>query len=250
MLRSRIIPCLLIHNGGLVKTINFKDHKYVGDPLNAVKIFNEKCADEIIITDISGGGPDFEFIEQIVSECFMPVCYGGGIRSVTDIQKIMSLGVEKVCLRTLVMEDDQELISAINNFGSSAIVASLDIKETIFGLNLLTRNRAKRIHAKGLTNLIEVLIEMGVGELIFQSVNSDGTLRGYDFKLMDRFAQNCSVPCLISGGCSSNNDIDLAFKKKYDGVVVGRHFVLKPPQNGVLIQYPNEDLFDRIVSNR
>ena len=180
----------------------------------------------------------------------MPVCYGGGIRSVTDIQNIMSLGVEKVCLRTLAMENDRELVAAIKNFGSSAIVASIDIKETIFGLNLLTRNKVRRIRAADLKNLIEVLIEIGVGELIFQSVNADGTLLGYDFKLMDQFIQNCSVPCLISGGCSSNNEIETAFRKKYDGVVVGRHFVLKPPQNGVLIQYPNEDLFDKIVSNR
>ena len=211
--RPRIIPNLTIKNRELIKTKKFKAWKYLGDPLNAVKIFNEKCADEIIITDISGGGPDFEFIEQIVSECFMPVCYGGGIRSVVDIQKIMSLGVEKVCLRTLAMENDRELVTAINNFGSSAIVASLDIKETIFGLNLLTRNGVRRIRAAELKNLIEVLIEIGVGELIFQSVNADGTLLGYDFKLMDQFIQNCSVPCLISGGCSSNNDIETAFRK-------------------------------------
>ena len=248
--RPRIIPNLTIKNRELIKTKKFKDWKYLGDPINVVKIFNEKCADEIIISDITGGNPDFEFIEQIVSECFMPVCYGGGIRSVDDIQKIMSLGVEKVCLRTLAIDNDQEFVTAINNFGSSAIVASLDIKETIFGLNLITRNRIRRIRAADLKNLIEVLIEMGVGELIFQSVNADGTLRGYDFKLMDQFIQNCSIPCLISGGCSSNKDIEEAFRKKYDGVVVGRHFALKPPQNGVLIQYPNEDLFDRIVSNR
>lgn len=248
--RPRIIASLTIKNHELVKTKNFKTWKYLGDPINAVKIFNDKNADELMITDISNSKPDLNFIEKVSSECFMPVCYSGGIRSIQDISEIMKLGIEKVCVRSLSLNNQSELVKAINTFGSSAIVVSLDIKKSIFGYNLLHRGRSKNFTLKTLRNHIRDLISKGVGEIIFQSVNADGTLSGFDFKMIDKLITGCSVPCLISGGCKSNDDITEAFKRNYDGVVVGRFFVLKPPQDGVLIQYPREDLFERIIEQR
>ena len=251
MLRPRIIPNLTIKHGELVKTQNFKNWKYIGDPINAVKIFNEKCADEILITDISADNViKFDQLEEIVSECFMPVCYSGNIRTVEDVSKLMKLGIEKICVRSLAFDKLCEIERIIEKFGTAAVVAVLDLRKTLTGFQLLSSSKAKRTRMELVYQHLQRLIDIGVGEIILNSVNRDGTLKGYDFELFDDFLAECPVPCLISGGCSSDQNIFQAFVKGYDGVIVGRHFVMKPPQDGVLIQYPSEVFFQKVIKER
>ena len=184
MLRPRIIPCLLIHNGGLVKTVKFSDPKYVGDPLNAVRIFNEKEVDELMVIDIDasrlGNSPNETLIAQMAAECRMPLCYGGGIKSVNQIERLISLGVEKVAISSAAVNDPSLVSKASNCVGSQSLVGVIDIMETgIFKKSeVVILNATKRTRVDPIT-LAKKLDNLGVGEIVLNSVDRDGCMNGY-----------------------------------------------------------------------
>jgi cyclase len=245
MLRSRITPCLLVHKKGLVKTTNFKDPKYVGDPLNAVKIFNEKEVDELIVLDIDATsenrGPDFELIKNLAIECRMPFCYGGGVTTVEQAKKIISLGAEKVALSAAAINNTNILKQIGNAVGVQSVVVVLDIKKKkLFnGYEIVTHNAKKTANVK-LNDFIKQLVEIGIGELVINSVDNDGKMQGFDFKLFDLIREQTDMPMTLMGGAGSLEDIKEAINKyKTIGVAAGSLFVFKGKYRAVLINYPD-----------
>lgn len=243
LLRKRIIPVLLLQGRGLVKTKQFSDPVYIGDPVNAVKIFNEKEVDELILLDISDrtreSGPDFDYLREIASECFMPLCYGGGIRSTEDIRKLLRTGVEKVAVNTRAANTPDLIEEAAKTFGSSTLVVSIDVKKDIFGRYSVVTAGGKRK-----TNLnpekFAVLAErLGAGELLVQSVDRDGIMKGYDTALLKKVVSAVGIPVVACGGAGSIKDIDLVFSEAgVSAAAAGSIFVFKGKHRAVLINYP------------
>ena len=246
MLLPRIIPFLLIKNGGLVKTTKFSNPKYVGDPLNAVKIFNEKFVDEIVILDIEASknnkAPDFKLIEKLARECRMPLCYGGGIKNIDEIEKIVNLGVEKVALSSILIEDKNLIYEAVKRFGSQSIVAVFDFKKSSFlnKYNIFVNNGRKKCNLDPV-KLTKEIASMGIGELIINSIDCDGLRSGYDMGLINLIkSQIPNIPITFVGGAGSLNDINSLIENfKYVGAGAGSLFVFKGKFKAVLINYPS-----------
>lgn len=245
MLRSRIIPCLLVHKKGLVKTMNFKNPKYVGDPLNAVKIFNEKEVDELIVLDIDASkekrAPNFEMIKNLAVECRMPFCYGGGITTIEEARKIISLGAEKVALSSAAIENLNLCKEIGNVIGNQSVVVVIDVKKKKMfgGYDVYTINGTKKSKWK-LTELVKELDKIGIGEIVINSIDNDGTMGGYDLDLAESVRENCYMPLTILGGAGSLEDVrDVISKFKIIGVAAGSLFVFKGKYRAVLINYPN-----------
>ena len=244
MLKSRVIPCLLVHKNGLYKTVNFKDHKYVGDPLNAVRIFNEKQVDELIIIDIDktklNQEPNYDFIEKIATQCRMPLCYGGGIKKISQIERIISLGVEKVGISSGAIENPNLIYEASNKFGSQSIVFIMDIKKNRFRKNLyqlFTHNGSKNTGLDPIETAKE-MESIGAGEIVVNSINRDGTLKGYDDYIIEKIYENISIPLTALGGLGNITDLVSMIKKyKLIGLSGGSFFVFKGKYRAVLIQY-------------
>lgn len=247
MLRPRIIPCLLVKNGGLVKTVQFGSAKYVGDPLNAVRIFNEKEVDEIAVVDIDatakGREPDYTLVKNLAAECRMPLCYGGGIRNVQQVERIISLGVEKVALSAAAIERPLLLAEASERVGNQSLVLVMDIRKT--GLfrryEVFTHNgtRATGISPVEMARRAEAL---GVGEFVVNSIDRDGTAKGYDLDLIREVREAVGVPITALGGCGSSNHIAQLFKEcGIIGAGAGSFFVFKGKYRAVLISYPNPE---------
>lgn len=252
MLRSRIIPCLLVHNKGLVKTTEFKDPKYVGDPINAVKIFNEKEADELIVLDIDATaekrGPDFEMIRNLAVECRMPFCYGGGITSVAEAKKIIGLGVEKIAISAAAINNPSLIKEMAKAVGTQSVVIVLDVKKKgLFGeFEIFTHNGKERTGIK-LNNFLEILNETGIGELVINSIEDDGKMSGYNFKLFDIAREIMDVPMTILGGAGCLEDIQTAIKRyRTIGAAAGSLFVFKGKYKAVLINYPKRQERDKL----
>jgi cyclase len=228
-----------------VKTTNFKDPKYVGDPLNAVKIFNEKEVDELIVLDIDATtenrGPDFDLIKNLAIECRMPFCYGGGITTVEQAKKIISLGAEKVALSNAAINNTIILKQIGNAVGIQSVVVVLDIKKKkLFGGYEIVTHNAKKIANVKLIDFIKQLVEIGIGELVINSVDNDGKMLGFDFKLFDLIRDQTDMPMTIMGGAGSLEDIQEAINKyKTIGVAAGSLFVFKGKYRAVLINYPD-----------
>jgi cyclase len=243
MLKERVIPCLLLKNGGLVKTTKFRDPKYVGDPINAIRIFNEKEVDELLVLDIAASRerrePNFDLIGQFTGECFMPLCYGGGIRSLDQARRLFALGIEKVCLQTAVL-DDLTLISSIaDQYGNQAVVASIDIKKAMFrGYRLYSSARGGYLEKAWHQHLIDV-VRAGAGEVMLNAVDRDGTMEGMDLELICQAAGSISVPLIAVGGVGSLCDIRAAVDAGASAVAAGAFFVFHGPHRAVLITYPS-----------
>ncbi len=245
MLRSRITPCLLVHKKGLVKTVAFENPKYVGDPINAVKIFNEKEVDELFVIDIDATvedrGPDFNLIKNLAVECRMPFCYGGGITSVEQARKIISLGVEKIAISSAAI-DNPELLKEIRDaIGSQSVVVVLDVKKKgIFGNYEIYTHNGKKSSKYKLKDYLTILNEIGIGEIVVNSIDEDGKMKGYDFKLFDFVRELTNMPMTILGGAGSLDDISNAIGRyKTIGVAAGSLFVFKGKYKAVLINYPD-----------
>ena len=244
MLRSRIIPILLVQNKGLVKTTKFRAPKYVGDPINAVRIFNEKEADELCVFDIDatvqGSRPDFSLIEKLAGECRMPLCYGGGVSSVEDALRILSLGVEKVALSSSAV-NRPELVSQIaRKAGAQSVAVVLDIKRAMFGGLKLTTHNASVSQSIDPLEFAEQMEAMGAGEIILNFVDLDGTMNGYDIKVVKKFRDKLSLPITAVGGCGSDDDLrELMYEFSPIGCAAGSYFVFKGKYKAVLISYPN-----------
>jgi cyclase len=252
MLQHRVIPCLLLRNGGLVKTYKFAHPKYVGDPINAIRIFNEKEVDELLVLDIeaskSKSEPDYDLIEQFAGECFMPLCYGGGITSVDQARRLFSLGVEKVSLQAGAL-GNLDLVSAIATlYGNQSVVVSIDIKTNLLGRHKLYSSVAGKNLNIDWLNFLKMAVEAGAGEILLNGVDRDGTMSGMDLPLIERAASVCSVPLIACGGAGSLDDIKKAAQAGASAVACGAFFVYHGPHRAVLITYPKyaelTNLFD------
>lgn len=242
MLQPRIIPCLLIQDKGLVKTINFKQSKYVGDPINAVRIFNEKKVDELTVFDISATvknvEPDFKMIENLASECRMPFCYGGGIKTLDQAKKILSLGVEKIALSSVVLDTPEIITSLSQDVGSQSVVVVIDVKKKFFGGYDIYSHNGTIKRNFSLVDFVSKIQSLGAGEIILNSIDNDGLMQGYDLNLIRKLKNIIKVPLTALGGCGQINDIQhLIDEFGVIGVAVGSLFVFKGKYKAVLINY-------------
>lgn len=255
MLRSRIIPCLLVHHKGLVKTVNFKDPRYVGDPLNAVKIFNEKEVDELMVLDIDATrenrGPDFELIRNLAVECRMPFGYGGGVTTVEEAKKIINLGAEKVAINAMVMKDMSIVEKIGKAVGVQSVVVVIDVaKKGLFKneYEVYTHNVRRKTGLK-LKDYLSRLNQYEIGEIVVNSIDRDGNMTGYDYDLIDMVRSLTDVPLTAVGGAGSYEDIkSLISRYKIIGAAAGSIFVFKGKYKAVLISYPDKKEKNDILS--
>lgn len=256
MLRPRIIPCLLVHNGGLVKTVKFGDGKYVGDPINAVRIFNEKEVDELIVADIDatveGREPDYVLIRNLATECRMPLCYAGGVTSVQQVERIISLGVEKVALSSAAVARPALVTEAAMRVGSQSLVVVIDVKR----IGLLRRyevftHNGRRNAGVTAVDFARRAEAAGAGEIVVNSIDRDGAMQGYDLELMAQIRDAVSVPLTALGGAGSLADIaTLIGQHGIIGAAAGSLFVFKGKYRAVLINYPSSGERDALYAGR
>lgn len=242
MYRPRLIPVLLLSAGRLVKTSKFSSPRYVGDPINAVRIFNDKEVDELVLLDIDAGRtgvePDYALLEEIVSEAFIPITYGGGIKSLAQARRIHSLGIERISVNSAAMQDLGLVRELSDELGASAVVGSLDIKRTRFhGELLFDSARGKTLRKRWEVHVRE-LVAGGVGEILLQCVDRDGTRRGLDLDQIEKVVQVSDVPVIAAGGLASLDDMQQGIKAGAAAVAGGAFFVYHGKHDAVLIQYP------------
>lgn len=240
---KRVIPCLLLRNNGLVKTVRFKESVYIGDPINAVKIFNEKEVDELIFLDIdatkNNKEPSFELISNIASECFMPFAYGGGIKSIEQIEKIIKSGAEKIVINTSAFQHRGFIKEAADRFGSSTIVVSIDIKKGFFDGNTVYIRGGSKNTGKNPVEYAKEMEDEGAGELFINSIDRDGLMQGYDLELIKSISNAVKIPVIACGGAGKLEDFKAAIQ--YGGasaVSAGSFFVFQGKRRAVLITYP------------
>ncbi len=254
MKRIRVIPVLLVHKNGLVKSEKFKNYRYVGDPINAVKIFNEKEVDELAFIDISASkekrSPDIKRIREIAGEAFMPLAYGGGITSINEVKEILFSGIEKVTINKSAIGDPSLITKIAERFGSQSVVVCIDVNKNILG-----RYRVYSDNGQKKTSLDPVdwairCEKYGAGEILLNDISRDGTYRGYNLELIKAVSQVVSIPVVACGGAGSIEDFRLAVKEAgASAVSAGSMFVFQRPHNAVLISYPSqEDLNLRLYS--
>lgn len=254
MLRQRVIPCLLLRRGGLVKTRKFKHPKYVGDPINAIRIFNEKEVDELVVLDIDasrdGSDPNYTLIEQFAAECFMPLCYGGGIRTIEQAQRLFALGVEKVSIQTAALRDLDLISRLAKQFGSQSVVASIDVKTDWLGRRRLFSAAASKFHSFSWQEYLARVERAGAGEIFLNSVDRDGEMAGMDLNLIRDIAQRVNVPIIAAGGVGSLADIASGLLSGASAVAAGAFFVYHGPHRAVLITYPSPDEIDVVLGTK
>ncbi len=238
----RIIPCLLLHNGGLCKTVSFRRPSYVGDPINAVNIFTEKQADELLLLDIDatvhGQGPNLPLIESIASQALMPVAYGGGVRCVDQMERLFSCGVEKVCVSAAALEDPKFISLAAKSFGSQSVVVAIDTALTLTGRRVICSHNARRKWPVGLVQWAREVEDRGAGEIVLNDVPRDGTMLGYDHGLIQEVAKALTIPVVALGGARDFDDMNKAIRVSgASAAAAGSLFVYHGPRRAVLISY-------------
>lgn len=255
MLRPRITPCLLVKDKGLVKTVGFEKPKYVGDPINAVKIFNEKEVDELIVLDIDASreqrDPDYGLIENISVECRMPLCYGGGIHSVEQARRVLSLGVEKIAVSSAATSDLGLVTRIAEQLGKQSVVVVMDLKKRRFGskyeLRIINGTKSVRVDPVQFAQEAE---HSGAGEIVINAIDADGTMRGYDFKAIDPIRAATSLPITVLGGAGSLDDIKSVFERYGTmGAAAGSLFVFKGSFRAVLINYPSAEEREQLYAS-
>lgn len=251
MRRVRVIPALLIEKGGLVKSIKFKDRKYIGDPINAVKIFNEKEVDEIVILDISATaekrGPDLEQIRELASEAFMPMGYGGGVTKLQEIRDLITAGIEKVIINTAAYKNPLLISEGAKFIGSQSIVVSVDVKKNIWGKHKVYVENGSKNTGLDPVSFAKQMEDAGAGELLVNAIDKDGTFEGYDIDLISLISSAVHIPVVALGGAGSLEDFSAGVKAGASAVAAGSFFVYKRPHRAVLISYPNQqDLISKV----
>ena len=251
MLRHRVIPILLLHNDGLVKTKKFLDPIYLGDPINAINIFNDKEVDELVFLDIDATkynkSIDFKLIEDIAQECFMPFAYGGGIKTIEEVERLFTIGVEKVIINTALHNKDL-ILEAISKFGSQSIVASVDIKKDDSAKYKVYSYVNKNTLDNDLLEYIKELEALHIGEILINNVDNDGIQKGYDIEIMNTLSQSVKIPMIACGGASSLDDMKNIIKyTKVSAVAAGSLFVFYGVHNAVLITYPKYKELEKIL---
>lgn len=254
MLKPRVIPCLLLRGQGLYKTIKFAAPKYVGDPVNAVKIFNEKEADELLVLDITATvekrEPNFELIGDIAGECFMPLTYGGGVTSIEQIRKLHRMGVEKVSLNSAAFHNRRLVAESCTTFGSSSIVVAIDVKKTLFGHYEVWINGGKTNTKKDAVRYAEELAELGVGEILVNSIDRDGAMAGFDLNLLKKISSAVATPIIACGGAGTLDHVREAIHTAgVNAVAAGSMFVFHGKHKAVLINYPTPTQLEALQLN-
>lgn len=254
MLKTRVIPSLLIRDNGLVKTVKFDKSKYIGDPINAIKIFNDKEVDELVVLDIEASkrssGINFNLLSRINKEAFMPLGYGGGIKSIEDVKRILGLGYEKIIINSSAINNPDIISEAANVCGSQSVVVCLDIKKSLFGNYLLYNYKRKKTFSIDPFEYIKKMEELGAGELIVYSVDRDGTFSGYDISLLKKVTSIVSIPVVALGGAGKFEDFVDAIKLGgASAVSAGSFFVFHGPHKAVLITYPDKQQLKELLPN-
>lgn len=243
MYRARVIPCLLVRGNGLVKTRKFKEPVYIGDPINAMRIFSDKEVDELVVLDIDasreGREPNYALIEEMAGEAFMPVAYGGGIRTIEQVRRLIRSGIEKVVINSAAIESTDVIRQAADMFGSQAVVGAVDVKKALFG-GYRVIAKSGTVEAKiGLDEHIQRLVSAGVGEIFLNNVDHDGMMAGYDLKLLRNITQKVNVPVVACGGAGTVEHLSQAvIEGGASAVAAGSMFVFHGKHRAVLINYP------------
>ncbi len=243
MLRTRVMPCLLLVDGRLVKTIKFKKPSYIGDPINAIKIYNEKEVDELIFLDITATAhrrkPPFNLLEEVAGECFMPFTYGGGVRTIEDMKRIYALGVEKIAVNSFAIENPDFVKQASALFGSQSVVVSIDVKKTFTGKFVLYDPSRKKKTAIEPVDFARRMQDLGAGEILLNSVDRDGTMDGFDIDLIRMVTDAVSIPVIACGGAGVIHDFEQAAKKgNASAIAAGSMFIYQGKNRAVLINFP------------
>ena len=244
-LRPRVIPVLLLQGEGLVKSVSFGEHRYIGDPINAVKIYNDSEVDEIVLLDIRSGvdgkSPQFEKLTEIVSESFIPLTYGGAIRTIEDAERLIKLGIEKLSFNTACFKDPELIRRCVNSFGSSAVVASIDVRKSFFsGYECYVSAGTQSTKCK-VSDFLRRVEDLGVGEILLTSIDHEGRQKGLDLKLIELAAQIVKVPLIAHGGVGELNHIKQGILYGANAVAAGSLFVYHGKLNGILINYPKQE---------
>jgi cyclase len=252
MLMPRVMPCLLLKNGSLVKTVKFNNPGYIGDPINAIRIYNEKEVDELIFLDITATiekrEPPYKVLSEIASECFMPVTYGGGVRDVETIRRILSLGIEKVSINSHAVENPEFVRSAAERFGSSTIVVSMDVRRKIFGRYEVVIHGGRKGTGLDPVEFASVMEKLGAGELLLTAVDRDGTQEGYDIDLIKSVTRSVGIPVIACGGAGNIDDFGLAVKEGgASACATGSMVVYFGRNRAVLINYPERDKLEAVL---
>jgi cyclase len=253
MRRVRVIPVLQIENRKLVKTIGFKSPSYVGDPLNALRILNEKQVDEVAVVDIGATQkkkPDMDFIHQLASECFMPMSYGGGISSVDQVREIFQLGIEKIIIGASFYKRPDFVTDISKQFGSQSVMVSVDVKKNWLGIQRVFINHGTIDTGHSPVSYAALAQTAGAGELLLQSIERDGSFKGYDFNLIEKVSKSVTIPVVPLGGANSITDFLKALQVGASAVAAGSMFVFKGPHKAVLINYPDQEALVENFYNR
>ncbi len=253
MFRARVIPCLLLERGRLVKTVRFRRPQYVGDPVNAVRIFNDREVDELVVLDISatraGSEPPFDLLADLASECFMPLTYGGGVNSLQQIERLFKIGLEKIAINSAAFVQPELIRQASDVFGSQSILVSMDVKQSWL--------RGYEVYAHGGTvgtkfdpiTYARRAEEFGAGELLLTSIDRDGTMKGYDLDLVSQVASEVQIPVVACGGAGATDDLAQVIKQGgAAAAAAGSLFVFHGRYRAVLINYPSPQALHEILT--
>lgn len=239
---NRVIPCLLLQDGGLVKTQQFKKPKYVGDPINAVRILNDKYVDELIFLDISASRlnqePDYDLVERIAGECFMPLCYGGGVKTLEQAKKLVSLGVEKIAVNSACIHHPDLVKELVAELGSQSVVGAMDVKRNFWGNERVYDASRRKMTELTPDEHMQQMVSAGVGEVFVNDVDRDGMFGGYNLELIAKLSQKTSVPLIACGGADDLDDMRQVFASGSSAAAAGSMFVFYGPHRAVLITYP------------
>jgi len=251
MLKTRVMPCLLLSDSRLVKTVRFDNPNYIGDPVNAVKIYNEKEVDELIFLDINATinkkPPSFKTINEISNECFMPLTFGGGIRNIDDMKKIYYSGVEKISINSYALEEPYFIKQASGQFGSQSIVVSIDARLEKTG-EYRVFSHGGRVKTKFSPSEFALMMEKcGAGEILLTSIDKEGTMSGYDTNLIHQVTESVSIPVIACGGAGKIEDFKDAVKAGASAVAAGSMVVYQGKNRGVLINFPKRDELKEVL---
>lgn len=255
MIRPRVIPCLLIKGKGLVKTVQFKNPIYLGDPLNIINIFNKKMVDEMIILDIDATKdkkkPNFELLQRITSICFSPLTYGGAVNNLDDAESLFSIGFEKISLNSAAFSNPSFISELAKRYGNQSVVVSVNIDKDFWGRKRIVNNSLNNIEIKySIPEQIKIFEDFGAGEILINDVNRDGTMKGYDIELINSITRKINIPVIACGGCSSYNDIkEVINNGGASAAAAGSFFVFNGIRKAVLISYPNRTIIKNILNN-
>ena len=252
MLQTRIIPCLLLKDDSLVKTVNFKKPAYIGDPVNTARIFNELEVDELTLLDISATSnkkkPNFKILAELANECFMPLAYGGGINDFEDAKKIFQIGIEKVIINSIAFSKPAFITELAEHFGNQAIVASIDVKKNMFGKYQVFSNSGTKKQKVDPVAWAQELEQLGAGEILLTAIHQEGTWMGFDINIIEKISNAVNIPVIANGGASSIEDIEKAVKQgNASAVSLGSMVVYQNKGMGVLVNFPDTEKLNKVL---